>query len=182
MDGNKTTPSPWKYQPQTTTTAPVAEAPAPSATGTIQWTASEFVAHHKSAAWYGRLAIGAILVAAVAFWLVDLTSAIVILFAAVAFGVFAGREPRELRYQLDNHGIIIDKRAMPYSQFRGFSLIQEGAFRSITLLPLKRFAPAISIYYDPNDEEVITTTLSQHLPFEQRSQDPLDRLLWRIRF
>lgn len=149
----------------------------------VTWTASEFVAHQKGGGWYGLLALGAV-VTAVLIWFVtkDMVSSVVILLAALAFGFYGSRQPRELQYSLDSHGLQIGQRYYPLSSFRSFSVMQEGAVSSIVFTPLKRFAPLTSAYYDPADEEKIVTVLSERLPLEPRKHDPIDRLLWRIRF
>jgi hypothetical protein len=158
--------------------------PAPAATDNgISWTASEFIAHQKSSGWYGLLALGAI-AAAVVIWFVtkDAVSTIVILFAALALGVYGRRQPRELDYNLDGGGLTIAQKYYPYAGFRSFAVMAEGAMTSIVFMPLKRFQPLITIYYDPHDEEAIVDLLSDRLPMEERRQDALERLMWRIRF
>ena len=149
----------------------------------ISWTASEFVAHHKSPGWYLILTAGAV-VASILVYLVthDIISSIVILFAALAFGVVGARQPRELAYRLDDYGLTIGSRQNSYGDFRSFSVMQEGAFSSIVFVPHKRFAPLTTIYYDPSDEQRIADMLSNRLPLQLRQNDAIDRLLWRIRF
>ena len=107
MDGTNQTPntdSPWQYQPDDNAAqfAPQSLAPTSVASppagpdGTISWTASEFIAHSKTSGWFGLLALGAILATVVVWFLTkDIVSIVFILFAAVAFGVFAVRQPRE---------------------------------------------------------------------------------------
>jgi hypothetical protein len=177
----------WKYNPANAATpvnspAPQPQVAQPQSLG-IRWTASEFIAHQKNGGWYGILALGA-LVASVIVYLItkDIVSSVVILLAAVAFGVVAARQPRELGYQVDGQGLIIGNKEYAYGMFRSFSVIQEGAFASIVFVPLKRFAPLTTIYYDPADEDTIIGVISQHLPMQQRSNDVIDRLMWRIRF
>lgn len=149
----------------------------------VNWTASEFIAHHKTARWYGVLAAGA-LGGAFLVWLLtrDKISAAVVLFGALMFGVYANRQPRQLQYLLDGSGLTIDTKYYPYDTFRSFSVIDEGVFSSIMFIPLKRFAPGVSIYFVPQDEAAIITLLSDRLPSEDRGHDPLDRLMNRIRF
>ncbi|HEY1063702.1 MAG TPA: hypothetical protein VGE30_00195 [Candidatus Saccharimonadales bacterium] len=169
-------------QPEVMTPRSVATPPTGSS-GAISWTASEFVAHQKSGGWYGMLGVGAFL-AALIIWFItkDMVSAVVILLAALAFGVFAARQPRELSYRLDDHGLTIGPRQYAYGNFRSFAIMREGAFASIVFAPLKRFAPLTTIYYDPNDEAKIVDLLSDRLPMEERKHDPIERLMWRIRF
>lgn len=185
----------WAYNPSetvapgATATAPrPAPAPAapqqqPTSGDGISWTASEFVAHQKSGGWYALLTLGAVVIAALV-WLVtkDVVSSVVILFAAFVFGFYAKRQPRELAYRLDGGGLTIAQKLYPYANFRSFGVVDEGAFSSIVFMPLKRFAPLVTIYYAPEDEEAIVGLLSDRLPMENRQKDALERLMWRIRF
>jgi len=151
--------------------------------GAISWTASEFVAHEKSAGWYGVLALAAIIIAALIYLITrDTISAVVVIIAALAFGAIAGRKPRQLQYRLSNSGVIIGNKQLGYNLFKSFSVVPEGAFSSIVLRPLKRFSPLTTIYYAPDDEEKIVNLLSDHLPFEEHQPDAVDNMMRRIRF
>ena len=173
-------------QPTNASTAPVTDdAPLPPEPSgdTISWTASEYIAHHKSSGWYLALVGAAILVAAIIYLLTrDAISTAVVLVGAVIFGVYAGRQPRELQYTLDAHGLTIDQKFYPYEGFRSFAVIDEGAFASIAFMPLRRFAPLVSIYFAPDDEDRIIELLSERLPFEEHPNDPIDNFMRRIRF
>jgi hypothetical protein len=149
----------------------------------ISWTASEFIAHEKKANWYGMLALCAFGLAALILLLTrDFISAIIVIFGAVLFGIYADRKPRQLPYQLSHHGLRIGSRHFELQQFRSFSVVQEGAFSSIVLMPLKRFAPITTIYYPPEDEDQIIDVLSTQLPYAEHSHDFIERLMHRIRF
>lgn len=163
---------------------PVATAiPPQGPDGSISWTASEFIAHHKSPGWYLALAGAAIIGALLVWFLVhDTISVAAVLVAALFFGVFAARKPRQLQYRLDNNSLSIGERRFPYQSFRSFAVVPEGAFNSIEFLPLKRFSPLTTIYYDPADEAKIVALLADRLPLEHRQKSLIDRLMWRIRF
>lgn len=192
MDGNKQPTNEggsWQFTPGDTvspgaTVTATAPQSAPVATsGGISWTASEFIAHQKSGGWYGLLTLGAIAVAVIIWFITkDIVSTVVILFAALALGVYGRHQPRELDYHLDDRGLTIAQKHYPYAGFRSFAVMVEGAITSIVFMPLKRFQPLITIYYDPQDEEAIVNLLSDRLPMEERKQDALERLMWRIRF
>jgi hypothetical protein len=179
----------WQYKPEAPTapaaqTAPPAVAPAydPSQ-GEIVWSASEFVAHNKGMGWYATLGLAAVALSAVVFLLTrDLVSVIIIIFVAVLLGISAVRKPRVLNYQLNGSGLTIGQKFYPYLEFKSFSVMEEGAFSSIMFLPLKRFMPPISIYYDPKDEDQIVNMLAHYLPLENRTHDAIDSLIKRIRF
>jgi hypothetical protein len=149
----------------------------------VTWTASEFVAHAKSAGWYAALGLAAIAGAALIYLMTkDYISVAVILIAGMLLGVYAGHKPREMQYRLDFRGLTVGDKHFGYSEFRSFSVLPEGAFSSIVFMPLKRFAIPTTIYYAPEDENKIVDLLSDHLPLEEGGHDAIDRLLHRIHF
>ena len=149
----------------------------------VSWSASEFIAHQKSASWYIVLAVGAVLAAAIIYILSrDKISTVMIIIVAASFGFFASRKPRTLQYMVDEKGISIGSKLYPYELFKSFAIMDEGAFSSLVLLPLKRFMPSISVYCPPDNEDDIVDILGAYLPEEQLSHDMLDRLLRKVRF
>ena len=182
--GGETSPETPLAQTEPTTTAFTSNTPTePSDSEGVQWAASEFIAHEKTAGWYTTLIVGALAGAVIMYIITkDKVSAIVVLVAAFFFGVYGARKPRQLDYQLDAHGFRIGQKAYSFQQFRCFAVVPEGAFSSIVFTPLKRFAAYTTIYYDPADEEKIIKLLSNRLPFEEHKADPVDNLMRRLRF
>lgn len=149
----------------------------------ITWTASEFVAHKKGLLWY-VLVIGVAIFVAGLIWLLtrDITSTSVILVAALVLIIYGAKRPRELKYRVDREGIHIGDKDYPYDRFHSFSTVHQGAFSSLILYPMKRFAQLSSAYYDPLDEQKIISIISSYLPQEERRRDLVDDLMWKIRF
>jgi hypothetical protein len=150
----------------------------------ISWSASEYIAHHKSGGWYaafGLITLG-VLVAIYFITSGDILSVVVIAVVAVVFGLYAARQPKEQQYSVSDQGITVGPKAYSFHDFKSFSVIDEGAFSSISFMPLKRFMPIISIYYAPDDEERIVDALSIYLPFDEKQADPVDRFMKKIRF
>lgn len=155
----------------------------PEDTAEVSWTASEFIAHEKSAGWYINLIIAAVLLAGVVYILTrDLVSPFAVLIGAVFFGIFAARPPRQLTYTLNHRGIQAGPKQYAFDNFKSFSVTQEAPFPAINLMPLKRFAPLLTIYYDPAQEQQILSVLAQYLPFEEAKKDRIESLMHRIRF
>lgn len=149
----------------------------------VSWTASEFIAHEKSGGWYLGLLVASVVLAALVYLLTkDGISASVVVVGALFLAIYAGRQPRQLEYSLDNQGVSIGGKYFPYVGFRSFSIVDEGAFSSIVFMPLKRFAATTTIYYAPDDEDKIIDLISAHLPHEEHKPDPVDNLMRRIRF
>ncbi len=149
----------------------------------IQWSASEFIRHDKGIGWYLAL-MGASLLVAAGIYLItrDKITAATIIVATILLGVVAARKPRELQYGVDEHGVQIGKKLYPYTSFKSFSIMQEGGIESIWFMPMQRFMPGLSIYFAPEDGPKIVDALSQFLPAETRSLDPVDKFMHRIRF
>ena len=149
----------------------------------ISWTASECIAHDKSASWYGMLALGALVLATVVYLLTrDKISTAVVIVAGLALGVYGARKPQQLRYELNEQGVGIGQKFHSYNEFRSFAVIDEGAFASISFMPLNRFGQLVTIYFDPADEDRIVDLLANRLPLENRQHDVVDRFMKRIRF
>jgi len=147
------------------------------------WTASEYVHHQKAAGWYIMLGLGTLGLAALIYLVTrDWITFGTIVVVAGSFGFFASRQPRTLNYRIDSSGIAIGEKLYPYNHLRTFSIQQEGAIKNILLIPVKRFMPAISLYYPPEQENEIFETLSSYLPHEERRADPIDRLMHHVRF
>ena len=161
-------------------TVPLAPSPRPVG---VTWTASEFIAHHKSAGWYGLIGLVALIVAATV-WLVtkDVFSSVLVYIGVLLLGVYGAHKPRQLTYSLDELGITIGSYHHAFSEFRSFSVVSEDAFASIELVPLRRFAMYTTVYFDPADEDKIIKVLSTHLPKEEPREDLLEQLMHRIRF
>lgn len=149
----------------------------------VEWTASEYIAHEKNIGWYMLATLVLVAVGALIYLITrDLISPIVIFIMGMAFVAFAARKPRVLSYAISNTGVIISQKHYPFNTFKTFSIIEEGAVRSILLMPLRRFNLPIYIYYEPSDEPKIIEALSAHLPREDIRMNPVDNLMRKIRF
>lgn len=150
---------------------------------TVSWTASEFIAHQKTAGWYGILAVVSLILAVSIYLLTkDFITTGFVIFGAAILGYYASRQPRELNYQINENSVVIGAKSYGYDEFRSFSIMTEGAFSSIIFMPLKRFAPLRAIYFAPEHEDQIIGILMPRLPFEEHSHDLIDKLMLRIRF
>lgn len=155
----------------------------PKTESIVTWSASEFIAHHKTSGWYGVLGAVALTISGLLYLLTrDLITSIFVIFAAIILGYYGARKPKEQQYELSNKGVSIGGKQYSYGEFCSFSIVQEGAFMSIEFMPLKRFAPLRAIYFGPEQEDNIVNMLTSILPFEEHRHDLVDRLMDRIRF
>jgi len=148
----------------------------------IEWQASEYVQHDKGAGWVFILTVVALLGVGAALWFGQWMFAFLLGVMAVAFGYYAVRKPRIMHYQLSNDGLKINGKPFPITDFRAFGVIDDGALYSIRLIPAKRLAPAIMIYFAEDDGETIVDILGRHMPMEQMHPDIMDVIMRKLRF
>lgn len=159
------------------------QASAPLELPSIQWNASEYIEHEKSFGWYFALAGSGVALTALIYLITqDVLASAVVFLAIISIAVFAGRKPETKEYSVNENGVKVGDKSFRYSQFRSFSVVEEGAIDSIWLKPLRRFSPAVIIYFAPEDEEKIIEVLSNFLPHEDRELDMIDRFSKRVRF
>jgi hypothetical protein len=166
--------------------APVSEAPQPQLevqTPSLTWSASEFVSRQKSGAWY-TLVIIVFLAVAIGAWFMfhDIVSAIVIVLAGVALSYYGAHKPRQVEYEINHEGISIGQKHFQFSEFKAFSIVPEGAFETVQLIPTKRFLPMTTLFFDPQDGDKIIDILGSHLPHQERKADAIDNLMRKIKF
>lgn len=151
----------------------------------VQWVAREYVHQEKGAGWYAVFAlVAALFIAADIFllksWLWSFSFLVVVM--AVSLVVYSLRPPRDIHYTLSGkQGLYIGERLYHLSDFKAFGLIKDGDHHSIMLIPLKRFAPGVSVYFPDEAGEQIVDILGQRLPMEALKLDAIDLLIRKLR-
>ncbi|HXY18028.1 MAG TPA: hypothetical protein VEH48_01240 [Candidatus Nitrosopolaris sp.] len=151
-------------------------------TKAISWTASEYIEHQHGAGWYLSLVVLTAALAAILYLLTkDYFAAGVIVVLGIIVGVSAGRKPRQMSFELSSSGLKAGEKSYSYNLFKSFSVLHEGAQTSLNFIPVKRFMPPVSAYFEPKDEDKITSLVGEHLPYEERRPSAIDRLSFRLR-
>jgi hypothetical protein len=149
----------------------------------ITWSASEFHNHEKSAFWYLKLAISTAGASAISYILTkSVVTLVVVVMGGVVIGFYGRHKPRQLEYVMNTHGIRVGSKQYLYDEFRLFVVTPDSSYPEISLIPVKRFMPPLSVRYEPADETKILDMLADHLPFEERRPDLVDSLMRRIHF
>jgi hypothetical protein len=148
----------------------------------IAWEASEYIDHPHGLGWYLSLVAVTIgLTVIVYLTSKDKIATGIIVIVGIIVGVFASHKPGQASYEITDNGLNVNSKTYKYSDFKSFAIIHEGALTSVNLLPLKRFMPAVSAYFDPADESKIMGALGSYLPYEERKLDAVERLSRRLR-
>jgi hypothetical protein len=148
----------------------------------FSWQASEYIQHHKGAAWYGLLALVVIIFVIIAAILKLWLGIALFLVMGAAIAVYAKKEPRILNYALDSSGVTIENKHYPYNTFRSFSVFRDIDWHSIELDPTQRFMPRLTLLFSDDDIDDIANHLSLHLPNSDRTPDVIERITRKLRF
>lgn len=148
----------------------------------IYWQADEYVQHEKSVGWYIGFALICLGLMALSIWVIDsLTFAILIPVMAVALLIYSHRRPHQIDYTLSHQGLHFNDHLYPFNEFKSFGVVREGEHFSAVLIPVKRFNPAVTIYFPESVGEQLVDLLAAHLPMHEAKPDFVDRLLRRLR-
>lgn len=150
---------------------------------TVEWTASEFVAHEKGFGWYALLVLATLIIAACLYFATrDAFAVAVAVIMAIIFGIAGSHKPRVIAYKLDRSGLTAGTRFYPYNEYKSFAMPQEGPFTGVTLLPMKRFGFPVGAYLAPDSQEKALEILSDHLPLERGELTTFEELMRTLRF
>ncbi len=147
----------------------------------VAWSASEYIEHQRGAGWYFALAAATLAISAGLYFLKDKFAAASVIIVGVIVAFFVQRKPQQIPYELSGRGVQIGEKFYSYNQFKSFSIIRDGPLSNVSFLPLKRFMPPISAYFDPKDEQQIVEIVGDHLPYEDRNPDRMDVISRRLR-
>jgi hypothetical protein len=101
---------------------------------------------------------------------------------AVAVVIYVRRPPRTLTYALSGkQGLYVGEKLYHFDEFKAFGLIKDGEHNSIMLIPRKRFAPGVSVYFPEEAGEQIVDVLGQRLPMEDLKLDVIDVVVRKLR-
>ena len=149
----------------------------------ITWSASEFLHGEKTGIWYVLFVVVVLgFIALDIFILRSYTFSALVIVMAVALIVYSRRPPRVMQYALSsNHGLYIGEKLYHFSDFKSFGVIKDGEHHSIMLIPTKRFAPGVSVYFPEEAGEEIVDVLGVRLPMKPLKLDVIDNLIRTLR-
>lgn len=148
----------------------------------VRWQAAEYVQYSKQPLWYVGFAAVVIILMVLAVWLMQAwTFAILILVMAVALMVYSHRPPRELHYVLSEKGLYINDQLHPMGEFKSFGVVKSTEINSLMLIPVKRFRPALSVYFPTEVGERAVDLLGAYLPMQDLKLDAFDKIVQKLR-
>ncbi|MBR3172815.1 hypothetical protein IKF21_02820 [Candidatus Saccharibacteria bacterium] len=143
----------------------------------VSWEAEEYIVRDRNSLWYVGLLIIGVGLSAIAVWQNWWTFLIVIILCIITVLTSNLRPPRRIKYTLTKDGLIEGTKLHKYEDFKAFGILKEGAHFSAVLIPKKRFALSVKVYFPGDSGEGIVDALGSHLPMEEVKLDFLDKVV-----
>lgn len=149
----------------------------------VSWTAHEYIHLEKGGMWYVLFVLVALgLIAVDVFLLRSYTFSALVVVMSIALIIYSRRPPRNLQYTLSlKQGLYVGEKLYSFNDFKEFGIIKDGDNHSIMLIPAKRFAPGLSVYFPEESGEEIVDILGNRLPMRPLKLDFVDLLVRRLR-
>lgn len=199
--------APQPYQAPIQPAAPVAPVPQPVAPNPVQeevvpseqqpqaqqvppevpvtWTAQEYVHGEKNTLWYVLFTIVTLGLIAVDIFVIQTflyTFSLLVVVMAVTVIVYSRRPPRALTYTLSSaQGLYVGERLYHLDEFKAFGIIEDQGHHSIMMIPRKRFAMGVSVFFPEEAGEQIVDILGRRLPMENLKLDAIDGIVRKLR-
>lgn len=143
----------------------------------ISWEAKEYIEYKRNAWWYVGLFAISIGLCVMSFFLQWWSFIALIVVCVIAILVSVTRPPRKIAYSLNEKGLTEGDKLHKYEDFRAFGILKEGSHFSAVLIPKKRFALQVKVYFPGGSGEAIVDALGARLPMEEVKPDFLDKIV-----
>ena len=148
----------------------------------ISWQAPEPAHEPHNAVWYLFFAVVVIgLMALSIFVFKSITFTILIPVMTVAVILLSFRPPQIIQYSIGPKGIYVGDKLYDFSEFRAFGVVQSPRGPYIIVLPVKRFSPGVTLYFDQFQGEAIVDMLGARLPIQEIKEDSMEKFIRLIR-
>ena len=147
----------------------------------IEWEAEEYVVQDHNTIWFILLGIVTVILCGLTIWFQNWTFLAVIVVAVFAILVRVFMPPRKIHYSMTEDTIIEGGNIHNFSEFKSFAILKEGTHYSAILMPKKRLALQLKVYFPEKNGEEIVDTLGAKLPMVEAKLDFLDKLVKFLR-
>ena len=144
----------------------------------IKWTAPEFEYFKKTEWWQWALIVIAIILGLIALWQRNFLFLIFIAIAAFIIALLAKEKPRNIDFELEKRGLLINKKLYEYRTFASFALKEE----TLQFKNKERWRPYLTIPIPADQEELVRSYLLAFLPEVEYNESAIDALSRLLRF
>ncbi|HUT96076.1 MAG TPA: hypothetical protein VMW82_00695 [Candidatus Paceibacterota bacterium] len=147
------------------------------------WEAPEFEKTEKNKSWFIFPAIIVIILGIIALITDNILFLILILLAFLTFYLYAKKEPRIIKFKVNERGIEVDNRLYAFDSIRSFWIFYNPPMeKEISFRSRKSFSPYIKISLADQNPNEIRKYLLRFLPEKRHKVSLIDIWMRRIGF
>lgn len=142
---------------------------------TIRWSAEEFEYSEKSVDWFWAVGVISVGLAVVSIFLGNLLFAILIVISSFALSMQAVKRPRVINFEINEDGVIIDKKLYTYNTLESFWILNK---EKIMIKSKKAVVPFLIIPLQNINPRLLRESLIKNLKEEEMSE-PLGQVVMK---
>jgi len=149
----------------------------------FEWKALEFPKKEKNKSWFIIPALITIIIGLFALLTENILFLIAIILAFIIFYNYANKDPKIVRFKINEKGLEIDKRLYDYDSLRSFWIFYDPPEqKEISFRSRKTLLPYIRIPLDNQSPNEIRKYLLKFLPEKRHKESLIDIWMRRIGF
>jgi len=149
----------------------------------FEWQAPEFEKKAKTKSWFIIPAIITIVLGIIALLIENILFLIFIILAFLVFYIYANKEPRIIKFKIDEKGVEIDDRLHEFDSLRSFWIFYNPPDeKELSLRSKKTFLPYVRIPLADENPNEIRKFLLKFLPERRHRESLIDVWMKRAGF
>lgn len=148
----------------------------------IEWNSSSVTDKRKESWYLSLVVVSGLISIGLYFITLDFITVGIIMLSVILIAYYGIKTPRSINYSIEGSILIINQRQYDLNKYKHFTISDREKGGSISLIPLKRLSPSITLNFTNNDSEKIINTLGSFMPMEQKENDLFDNLMRYIGF
>lgn len=109
------------------------------------------------------------------------TFLVLVVLSAIVVIVMSVRPVKRIHYKINGEALFEGEEEHKFDNYRAFGILKEGEHFAAILIPRKRFAMQVKVYFPESSGEEIVDALGAVLPMEEVHQDFLDKIVSFLR-
>ena len=149
---------------------------------TIEWEDYEYEYRHKTSDWYWAVGIITVSIAVASILYGNILFAILIIIGAFTLSLHATHQPRIIHFELNDHGVVINKLLYPYNTLESFWVENRDNNNRILFKSKKLLMPYIVMPLGTIMPETAMAFLDMHLPEEEHLEPIFQKIMEYLGF
>lgn len=144
------------------------------------WEEKEYNHSPKTYDWYWGVVIVAVCASVLCFIFDNVLLGLLLLVGFFGLLILHTKDPRTIRFEINNNGILVGQEFFPYSSFSSFCVIDkshmEGEVSKLLIESKQAFAPLLSIPINKLNPQIVRDFMLDHVPEKAREESFTEKL------